>query len=67
YTGISPQVKNDLDTEYYYWSYFRGPLDAVSSLLYDNFLKANNQPKGLRTYNEMISLLMAYYKEAGIL
>lgn len=67
YTSISPQVRDDLDVEYYYWSYFRGPVDVLSDIFYDNFLKANNQPKGLRTYNEMISLLVAYYKTQGIL
>lgn len=67
YAGISPAIKKDMDVEYRYWSYYRGPVDAISDFFYDHFLKANNQPKGLRTYNEMISLLIAYYQKQGIL
>lgn len=67
YARLSPEIRKDLDIEYRYWSYYRGPVDAISDFLYDHFLKANNQPKGLRTYNEMISLLIAYYQQQGIL
>lgn len=67
YARISPEIKKDLDTEYYYWAYYRGPVDAISDFFYDHFLKANNQPKGLQTYNEMIGLLIAYYQKQGIL
>lgn len=67
YERISPAIKKDLDTEYAYWARYRGVVDTISDFFYDHFLKANNQPKGLRTYNEMISLLIAYYHQQGIL
>jgi hypothetical protein len=28
-------------------------------------LQINQQPKGLRSYNEVIAMLMAYYKKYG--
>jgi hypothetical protein len=34
-------------------------------LLYGNYLKANNQPKGIETYNEVVSWLIAYRKKYG--
>jgi Protein of unknown function (DUF3810) len=34
--------------------------------MYDSYLKMNNQPKGQRSYNEVITWLIAYYKKYGI-
>ncbi|RFZ95558.1 DUF3810 domain-containing protein [Mucilaginibacter conchicola] len=59
---ISPQVRADFKAERQYWLSYQTKLNAVSSVFYDNFLKANNQPQGLETYNRMVLLLMARYK-----
>jgi len=37
----------------------------VSSFFYNDFLKANNQPNGLQTYNRMVRLVMSWEKERG--
>jgi len=63
---ISPEVLNDYKTERTYWVSYEGKIEVVSSLFYDNFLKANNQPQGLRTYNQMIWLVMSWYRKNGI-
>jgi len=38
----------------------------LSSLFYDDFLKVNNQPQGLNTYNQMVRLVMGWYKKNKI-
>ncbi len=60
---ISPQVRHDFYRERFYWLSFHGKATLLSGYLYDDFLKANNQPQGLRTYNQMVLLLMNWYKE----
>ncbi|MBE9585238.1 DUF3810 domain-containing protein [Mucilaginibacter sp. JRF] len=60
---ISKNVMADLKAEREYWQYYEGKLDAISSIFYDKFLKVNNQPQGLLTYNQMINLAMAWYKK----
>jgi hypothetical protein len=60
---ISPSVIKDLETEKAYWMKYQGKSAKLSSIFYDNYLKANNQPGGLKTYNRMIKLTMAYYKK----
>ncbi|WP_345331764.1 DUF3810 domain-containing protein [Mucilaginibacter defluvii] len=60
---ISKNVMADLKAERKYWEYYSGRLEAVSSIFYDKFLKVNNQPQGLLTYNQMITLAMAWYKK----
>lgn len=60
-TYISKEVRADIRAQYAYWMKFRGNLGVISSLFYDDYLKANNQPQGMETYNQMVLLLMAWY------
>jgi len=61
--SISPKVLADFKTEREYWLAYEGRVERISSVFYDNFLKANNQPYGLRTYNRMVLLVLAYRKK----
>ena len=65
--NISPAVLNDFKTERAYWLAYQGKLGVLSSLFYDDFLKANNQPQGLNTYNQMVRLVMGWYKKNGLI
>ncbi|HVW13588.1 MAG TPA: DUF3810 domain-containing protein [Mucilaginibacter sp.] len=60
---ILPQVLNDFKTERLYWVSYEGKVERLSSIFYDNFLKVNNQPYGLKTYNRMVLLILAYRKK----
>lgn len=62
-TYIAQPVKNDIKADRLYWEHYQNQLGYLSSLFYDRFLKINNQPEGLRTYNRMINLTMAYYQK----
>ena len=61
--NISPEVLNDFKTEREFWLSYESKLGALSSVFYDDFLKANNQPQGLNTYNQMVRLVMGWYKK----
>lgn len=63
---ISPAVLADFKTEDAYWRVYEGRINELSSIFYDNFLKANNQPYGLRTYNRMVLLILAYHKKHAL-
>lgn len=58
---LNTGVKHDLKTDSTYWVNYAGKIGLISGKFYDSFLKANNQPAGLRTYNRMIRLTMAWY------
>lgn len=60
-THISKTVRADLRAQRAYWLHYRGQISFISGLFYDDYLKANNQPHGLDTYNQMVLLLMAWY------
>ena len=40
-------------------------LQPYVSDFYDNYLRMNNQPRGLATYNEVTAWLIAYMKKFG--
>ncbi|MFD2871016.1 DUF3810 domain-containing protein [Mucilaginibacter ximonensis] len=60
---ISKTVKLDFKRQRDYWLYYRGQMSTISGIFYDDYLKANNQPHGLDTYNQMVLLLMAWYSK----
>jgi hypothetical protein len=62
---LLPAVLADMKAESRYWKHYQNQLGELSSLFYDNFLKVNNQPEGLQTYNRMVNLTMAYYRQKG--
>ena len=62
---ISPAVHNDFKEERAYWRSYQNKAGILSGIFYDKFLKANNQPQGINTYNKMVQLVMAMYKKKG--
>ena len=40
-------------------------MEPAFSWMFGKYLKLNQQPKGIRSYNEVISMLIAYYKKFG--
>jgi len=60
---ISPLVMQDVKTDSAYWAKYDGAAQVLSGKFFDRFLKANNQPHGLKTYNRMIRLTMAWYRK----
>jgi hypothetical protein len=65
--NISQPVMADFKTEREYWQSYESKLGVLSSLFYDDFLKANNQPQGLNTYNQMVILVMGWYKKNNLI
>lgn len=45
-----------------FWNQYENPLEPVFKSIFNSFLKANNQSQGIQSYNEVVSLLIAYHK-----
>ncbi|HXR83991.1 MAG TPA: DUF3810 domain-containing protein [Hanamia sp.] len=43
----------------------RSFIEPAITWMYGNYLKLNNQPKGIRSYNAVVGMLIAYYKKYG--
>lgn len=63
--GLSPRVQADMRELGIYLKKFQNVLEPLVSSFYDKFLKINNQPKGMATYNQVIALVWAYVQKNG--
>jgi hypothetical protein len=43
----------------------RSFIEPAITWMYGNYLKMNNQPKGIHSYNAVVGMLIAYYKKYG--
>ncbi len=64
-TQVHPQVKADIQEYRAFLARYKNPIEPMISWAYGNYLKANNQPGGKQTYNEVVAWLIAYYKKFG--
>ena len=62
----SKEVTEDIEANNQYWSSFYNPLMTMTSWFYDLFLKANDQPEGIDSYNLMVDLLIGEYHKNGL-
>lgn len=58
-------VKQDLKELQEFNLNHQGLLEPLITWMYGNYLKLNNQPKGLHSYNAVVGMLIAYYKKYG--
>lgn len=59
--NVSDGVMRDLVFEDEYWEPYRKTVTAdISNKVYDSYLNANNQQSGMKSYGEMVDLLLAY-------
>jgi hypothetical protein len=63
---LHPQVVADFREMRVFFQKYKNPIEPVIMWGYSHFLKANNQPAGKETYNEVVGWLIAYYKKYGI-
>ena len=63
YKEINDAVKRDMDHVRDYWKVKEGKVEEAVTTMNDNYLKANNQKAGIRSYNGVVKLLLSEYKE----
>jgi len=61
-----PQLLSDQKAFRDFYRKYKNPIEPVIMWGYGHFLKANNQPAGKRSYNEVVAWLIAYYKKFGV-
>lgn len=62
---LSPGVKNDIRQLRQFDLDHRSFVEPAITWLYGNFLKLNQQPQGMHSYNAVVGMLIAYYKKYG--
>lgn len=57
-----PGVRTDMQQIRKFYDRYRSPVDDYTAMIYDQYLKANRQEKGIRSYSEVVGWLIAYFK-----
>jgi hypothetical protein len=64
--NLHPQAVKDIKEYREFYRQYRNPVEPIIMWAYGHYLKANNQPGGKQTYNEVVAWLIAYYKKFGV-
>jgi Protein of unknown function (DUF3810) len=64
---LKPSVREDFKTLRKFFTQYGNPIEPYIRKLYGGYLKANNQPQGLLTYNEVVAWFIAYQKKYGLM
>ncbi|MDQ6757913.1 MAG: DUF3810 domain-containing protein [Bacteroidota bacterium] len=62
---LLPEVKADIKEWREFLLSHKNPIEPFIRWAYGSYLKANQQPKGLNSYDEVIADLIAFYKKKG--
>jgi hypothetical protein len=46
-----------------FWESYQNPFEIISKAFWNQFLKANNQSKGIMSYSYMVALVVNYYED----
>jgi hypothetical protein len=65
YKQLDTLVKQDIIAYRKFLRSHTNPVEPIIRIFYGEYLKANNQPKGIDTYDEVVAWLMAYRKKYG--
>ncbi|NQX85871.1 MAG: DUF3810 domain-containing protein [Flavobacteriaceae bacterium] len=62
-SNIHKGILANYQESYDFWNAYQNPLEHLFKKLYGNFLKANNQDKGMASYSYVVALLVNYFQE----
>lgn len=62
---LAPEAEADLAANREFWEKYDGAVAEVSNRVNDTYLKANGQADGVKSYNRMVDLIVAYYRYEG--
>ena len=62
-TTINPGILKSYKEMRDFWKSYENPFEVISKLFWDQFLKANNQSNGIKSYSYMVALIINYYED----
>jgi hypothetical protein len=60
---LNPGVLKNYREAQQFWEAYENRAEIFFKKLFTGFLKANNQPRGLQSYNDMVALLVHFHKK----
>ena len=63
---INPGILANFKEMREFWEHYENPFETFSKVFWDNFLKANNQSRGISSYSYMVALVINYYEDKAL-
>lgn len=63
YGELPKEVLADFRENSRFWKRYEGRIAEASTKINDTYLKANSQADGVKSYGQVVDLLLAYYRE----
>lgn len=60
---LNPGILKNFKEVSDFWKKFENPFEIIFEKTYDSYLKANGQKSGIKSYNEMVGLVINYHKK----
>jgi len=60
---INPGILKSYKEMRDFWKRYKNPFEVISKAFWNQFLKANNQSKGIMSYSYMVALVVNYYDD----
>ncbi|MCX2720428.1 DUF3810 domain-containing protein [Lentiprolixibacter aurantiacus] len=64
---INPGVKANYQEVTDFWKQYENPLEPIFKSAFNTFLKANKQKKGIKSYNQVVSLIVNYHLDNPVM
>ena len=61
--NVNKGVLKNMQESQVFWNSYQNPFEGVFKNIFNLFLKANKQPKGIKSYNQMVGMLINYNKQ----
>ena len=66
-TKVNPGILKNYKEVQKFWQSYNNPLEPFFKKFYGGFLKVNNQPQGIESYNYVVALLVNYFTKNSLL
>lgn len=66
YNSINQGIIKDFKESSEFWKKYKNPFEPLIKKGYNVYLESNNQKDGIKSYNYVVDLLIAYYEKAGL-
>ena len=60
---INPGILKSYKEMRDFWASYKNPFEGFSKAFWDQFLKVNNQSKGIMSYSYMVALVVNYFED----
>ncbi|WP_088342132.1 DUF3810 domain-containing protein [Robiginitalea sediminis] len=64
--SLTPGVRANYQEVRDFWESYANPLEPVFKAVFNTYLEANRQKDGIRSYNRVVSLMLAYHREVPL-